>query len=130
MKLNFSELERLRNETSPGAHKFPLPHFADVHNGKIKLVQKLAMPQGYYGLNFGGNIIGKGGENIQKLKEQTNCKIMVFGKGSITDKQKVRDSAESVDFHRQQLKFVICLGTSLPQQWRSKVLSSLSTYPR
>ena len=90
MIIDFPEIERLRNDSNPISHKFPDAPFTDLYHRNIKVTVKVKIPKDEYpSLNFGGNIIGKSGENISKLKSESGCKIMVFGRGSINDRDKV-----------------------------------------
>lgn len=41
--------------------------------------------------NFVGRILGPRGMTAKQLEQETGCKIMVRGKGSMRDKKKVRD---------------------------------------
>ena len=41
--------------------------------------------------NFVGRILGPRGMTTKQLEQETGCKIMVRGKGSMRDKKKVRN---------------------------------------
>jgi hypothetical protein len=93
-----AEIDRLRNDAAAAQQKFPEPMFVDIMNRRMKLVQKIAMPaEDYPQLNFGGHIIGKSGENIKKIATDTNCRVMIFGRGSINNRQKEEQLLHSGD---------------------------------
>lgn len=43
----------------------------------------------YFQFNFVGRILGPRGMTAKQLEQETGCKIMVRGKGSMRDKKKV-----------------------------------------
>jgi len=45
-------------------------------------------------VNFVGKILGQGGENVKRLQEMAGCRIAVLGRGSMKDKNKVREITE------------------------------------
>ena len=44
----------------------------------------------YFQFNFVGRILGPRGLTAKQLEQETGCKVMVRGKGSMRDKKKVR----------------------------------------
>ncbi len=50
----------------------------------------------FFQFNFVGRILGPRGMTAKQLEADTGCKIMVRGRGSMRDKQKVRDSIENI----------------------------------
>ncbi|CAD5111200.1 DgyrCDS532 [Dimorphilus gyrociliatus] len=61
----------------------------DADGEIIQLTEKLFVPQREYpDFNFVGRILGPRGMTAKQLEQDTGCKIMVRGKGSMRDKQK------------------------------------------
>ena len=50
----------------------------------------------YLQFNFVGRILGPRGMTTKQLEQETGCKIMVRGKGSMRDKKKVINSEEKI----------------------------------
>lgn len=48
----------------------------------------------YFQFNFVGRILGPRGMTAKQLEQETGCKIMVRGKGSMRDKKKVNTATE------------------------------------
>jgi len=46
--------------------------------------------------NFVGRILGPRGMTTKQLEQETGCKIMVRGKGSMRDKKKVRRAVDKM----------------------------------
>ena len=46
--------------------------------------------------NFVGRILGPRGMTAKQLEQETGCKIMVRGKGSMRDKQKVLSNTKQI----------------------------------
>lgn len=53
--------------------------------------------------NFVGRILGPRGMTAKQLEQETGCKIMVRGKGSMRDKKKVSASFDQVDYGFQTI---------------------------
>jgi len=68
--------------------------------------------------NFVGRILGPRGMTAKQLEQETGCKIMVRGKGSMRDKKKVRNvqrlktfkiywaKASSLNCYTKEMKFL------------------------
>ncbi len=56
-----------------------------IYNEKIKCFFSFS-----FQFNFVGRILGPRGMTAKQLEQETGCKIMVRGKGSMRDKKKVR----------------------------------------
>lgn len=61
--------------------------------------------------NFVGRILGPRGMTAKQLEQETGCKIMVRGKGSMRDKKKV--TKQNVVTFSKFLHFIICLLKSI-----------------
>lgn len=59
--------------------------------------------------NFVGRILGPRGLTAKELEKQTGCKIMIRGKGSMRDKNKVRTKLHIVENHLP-IRTVLCGG--------------------
>jgi hypothetical protein len=75
----------------PFVFMYPATSFLDTHmcvcfNSQQFLV---LFPKQY---NFVGRILGPRGMTAKQLEQETGCKIMVRGKGSMRDRKKVRSS--------------------------------------
>ncbi|VDL71091.1 unnamed protein product [Nippostrongylus brasiliensis] len=94
---NFQHVERLLNEeisrvrgalfqTEFVTEPFDLPEpIGDV----VTITEKIYVPKREYpDYNFVGRILGPRGMTAKQLEQETGCKIMVRGKGSMRDKRK------------------------------------------
>lgn len=71
-----------------------------IHMLKISFLIKIFLNNNYNNIslfslllqfNFVGRILGPRGMTAKQLEQETGCKIMVRGKGSMRDKKKVRN---------------------------------------
>ena len=58
--------------------------------GQFQRVSCLGNSKFYFQFNFVGRILGPRGLTAKQLEQETGCKVMVRGKGSMRDKKKVR----------------------------------------
>ncbi|RCN24795.1 hypothetical protein ANCCAN_29502 [Ancylostoma caninum] len=90
LKSTFSEISRVRGalfQTEFVTEPFDLPEpIGDV----VTITEKIYVPKREYpDYNFVGRILGPRGMTAKQLEQETGCKIMVRGKGSMRDKRKV-----------------------------------------
>lgn len=57
-----------------------------------KINQNSKYVENIFQYNFVGRILGPRGMTAKQLEQETGCKIMVRGKGSMRDKAKVKDN--------------------------------------
>lgn len=70
------EINRLSTQTKP------------IVTQPIKLTEILYIPADIYpNYNFIGKILGPRGNYLKRLEKETNCKILIRGKGSMRDKE-------------------------------------------
>ena len=59
----------------------------------------------FFQFNFVGRILGPRGLTAKQLEQETGCKVMVRGKGSMRDKKKVSWFSTSIHFTLHLLFF-------------------------
>lgn len=47
----------------------------------------------FFQFNFVGKLLGPKGNSMKRLQEETMCKMAVLGRGSMKDRQKVRQES-------------------------------------
>ena len=61
----------------------------------------------YFQFNFVGRILGPRGMTTKQLEQETGCKIMVRGKGSMRDKKKVYKLVCNIFFSEHTNKTIV-----------------------
>ncbi|XP_067637720.1 KH domain-containing, RNA-binding, signal transduction-associated protein 3-like isoform X2 [Eurosta solidaginis] len=72
---------------------------ADVYKQKpIKVIQKVFVPvKQFPKFNFTGKLLGPKGNSLRRLHEETQCKIIIKGRGSMRDRNKEEELRQSGD---------------------------------
>nr|ABV82361.1 IP20169p [Drosophila melanogaster] len=73
--------------------------YADVyHQRPMKITQKVFVPVNKFPkFNFARKILGPKGNSVRRLKEETNCKIVIKGRSSMRDRNKEEELRSSGD---------------------------------
>nr|4JVY_A Chain A, Female germline-specific tumor suppressor gld-1 [Caenorhabditis elegans]4JVY_B Chain B, Female germline-specific tumor suppressor gld-1 [Caenorhabditis elegans] len=91
----FSNVERLLDDEIGRVRvalfqtEFPRVELPEPAGDMISITEKIYVPKNEYpDYNFVGRILGPRGMTAKQLEQDTGCKIMVRGKGSMRDKSK------------------------------------------
>ncbi|XP_017481703.1 PREDICTED: KH domain-containing, RNA-binding, signal transduction-associated protein 2-like [Rhagoletis zephyria] len=106
-------------------------YYADVYKQKpMKLVQKVFVPvKQYPKFNFSGKILGPKGNSLRRLQDETRCRILIKGRGSIRNHVKEDEMRKSGDPRHSHLKkdlFVEISTVATPAESYARVAYALA----
>uniref|UniRef100_F6U5S2 Branchpoint-bridging protein n=2 Tax=Ciona intestinalis TaxID=7719 RepID=F6U5S2_CIOIN len=109
VRLISSEIEKIKNPPPPAkpSNNSNDPKMFNIYDDKYPKVEcNIRIPVNEFPrVNFIGRLIGPGGSTLKGIQEVTNTRIAILGKGSLRDKKKAEELANSSDVKYNHLKY-------------------------
>ncbi|XP_020714354.1 KH domain-containing, RNA-binding, signal transduction-associated protein 3 isoform X2 [Ceratitis capitata] len=106
-------------------------YLADVYKQKpMKITQKVFVPvKQYPKFNFTGKLLGPKGNSLRRLHEETQCKIIIKGRGSMRDRNKeeeLRQSSDPQHAHLNRDLFIEISTVATPAEAHARIAYALA----
>ncbi|XP_029404810.1 KH domain-containing, RNA-binding, signal transduction-associated protein 3-like isoform X3 [Bactrocera neohumeralis] len=106
-------------------------YLADVYKQKpMKITQKVFVPvKQYPKFNFTGKLLGPKGNSLRRLHEETQCKIIIKGRGSMRDRNKeeeLRQSGDPQHAHLNRDLFIEISTVATPAEAHARIAYALA----
>ncbi|XP_054730245.1 KH domain-containing, RNA-binding, signal transduction-associated protein 3-like isoform X1 [Anastrepha obliqua] len=106
-------------------------YLADVYKQKpMKVTQRVFVPiKQYPKFNFTGKLLGPKGNSLRRLHEETQCKIIIKGRGSMRDRTKeegLRQSGDPRHGHLNRDLFIEISTVATPAEAHARIAYALA----